>query len=104
FKDYKKHKEIWEKEIIDKINWYSLVKVKKEQEDIVIYEKDENDIWHVSSKRIEYWLNRIPFTTDENVVRFMQKIKMEEIEEVLKSKGAKKGDYFKIKNQDFEIN
>ncbi|MDE5545179.1 MAG: GTPase ObgE, partial [Malacoplasma sp.] len=63
FKDYKKHKEIWEKEIIDKINSYSLVKVEKEQEDTVIYEKDENDIWHVSSKRIEYWLNRIPFTT-----------------------------------------
>lgn len=104
FKDYKKHKEIWEKEITNKINSYSLVKIEKEKNDIVTYEKGSDDIWNVSSKRIEYWLNRIPFTTDENVVRFMQKIKMDEIEQTLKNKGAKKGDYFKIKDQSFEIN
>ncbi|RXY96337.1 GTPase ObgE [Malacoplasma penetrans] len=104
FKDYKKHKEQWERELEEKINSYSLVKVEKEQEDIVTYEKDENRIWVVSSKRIAYWFNRIPFNTDENVTRFMQKIKMDEIEQTLKDKGAKIGDSFRIQDVMFEIN
>lgn len=104
FNDYKKHKVQWEKELEEKINSYSLIKVEKEQEDIVSYEKDEQGIWVVSSKRINYWFNRIPFNTDENITRFMQKVKMDEIEQTLKDKGAKVGDNFRIQDVTFEIN
>lgn len=103
FDCYKKYKSVWEQELIEKINSYSLVKVEKEEEDIVQYEKDENDKWIVSSKRINYWYNKIPFTTDDNVVRFMQKVKMEEIEAKLKELGAKEGDTFIIGEDEFVV-
>ncbi len=103
FNYYKEYKGIWENELIEKINSYSLVKVEKEDEDIVNYFKDENDIWNVSSKRINYWHNKIPFNTHDNIIRFMQKIKMDEIELKLKEMGAKSGDTFRIGEDEFTI-
>lgn len=103
FKNYKKYKDIWQQEIIDKINSYSIVKVERQQEDIVQYIKDEDDIFNVSSKRIMYWYNKIPLTTQDNIVRFMQKINMDEIEQTLKEKGAKTGDTFRIGDDQFTI-
>lgn len=104
FGDYKKHKEIWEKEIEEKINGYSIVKVEKEEEDIVSYSKGSDGVWEVSSKRLYYWVNRIPLNTSDNFVRFIKKANIEEIENILKDKGAKVGDIFRIKDQEFEIN
>ena len=103
FTYYKKYKDKWEQEIQEKINSYSLVKVEKEAEDIVQYEKNEDGIWTVTSKRIRYWHHKIPFNTHDNIVRFMQKIKMDEIEIHLKELGAKTGDTFKIGEDDFTI-
>lgn len=103
FDCYKKYKTKWEQETIEKINSYYLVKLEKEEEDIVKFEKNENDKWVVSSKRINYWYHKIPFTTDDNLVRFMQKIKMEEIEEKLKEMGAKEGESFLIGEDEFVI-
>lgn len=103
FSCYEQFKDVWNQEFNDKINSYSLVKVEKEQEDVVEYFKDENDVWNVKSKRILYWLNKIPFNTEDNIVRFMQKVKMDEIELKLKELGAKSGDTFKIGDEEFTV-
>ena len=103
FNEYLEFKKDFEKEIIDKLKSYSLISLKKLSEDTVQYFKDENDIWNVNSKKIEYWYNRIPQTTEDNVIRFCQKIKLDEIEQELIKKGAKKGDTFKILETEYVI-
>ena len=80
------------------------MKVEKEEEDIVSYSKGSDGVWEVSSKRLYYWVNRIPLNTSDNFVRFIKKANIEEIENILKDKGAKVGDIFRIKDQEFEIN
>ena len=103
FNDDKKNKSNCEKELDEKINSYSIVKVEKEQNDTIEYFQNEDGVWIVDSKRIDYWYNKIPFISDQNITRFMQKIKIEEIELTLKSKGAKVGQTFRIKDQNFVI-
>lgn len=104
FENYKKNKNTWLNEIKKKVSSYSLVKVEKNKEDKIVYYLDDNNIWNVSSNKIKYWSNKIPFNTNDNIIRFMQKIKIDEIEIELKNKGAKSGDTFKVENHDFEIN
>lgn len=103
FSEYKKFKSVYEKEINDKINSYSLISLKKLSEDKIEFFKDENDIWNVYSKRIEYWFNRIPQTTEDNIVRFNEKIRLNEIEEELIKRGAKTGETFKIIESEYVI-
>lgn len=103
FSEYLKYKKDFEKELNDKLNSYSLVSLKKLSEDVVEFFKDENNVWNVKSKRIEYWYNRIPQTTEDNIIRFCEKIKLDEIEKELIKKGAKKGDTFKIMETEYIV-
>lgn len=103
FDSYIEYKNLWIQEMEEKINSYSLVKIEKDQEDLIDIYKNENDVWVVSSKVINYWYNKIPFNTQDNIVRFMQKVKMSELEELLKQKGAKEGDTFIIGEDEFQV-
>lgn len=89
YKDYKKSKEISINE-----NAYKEIKLKKEIDDILEIKKIDENIWSIKSNKIRYWINRIPHTTDENIIRFNQKINIEDIQEKLIKEGAKKGDIF----------
>lgn len=60
-------------------------------------------MWKVTSPKIHYWYNRIPQTTDDNVVRFNQKIQLDEIEKKLKEFGAIKGDVFIIEDIEYIV-
>lgn len=103
FYEYIQFKEKWEKEKDEKISSYKLIKVSKEPAGEINIVKLDEHLWEVSSKRIEYWFNKIPQTTSDNLTRFNQKIKIDEIEELLKQKGAKKNDVFLICNVEYVI-
>lgn len=103
FDEYLLYKEKWKKQKEDVINSYKLIKLDKEPEDELKIIKVEEHLWDVSSKRIEYWFNKIPQTTIDNLTRFNQKIKLNEIENKLKVMGAKKGDVFKICESEYVI-
>lgn len=103
FNEYRKYKEEWEKETQNLIESYKLIKVEREPNDQILIEQIEENIWKVSSKRIEYWFNKIPQTTDDNLVRFNEKIKLDEIQQMLIEKGAKIGDTFTICDVEYII-
>ncbi|MGL5630560.1 MAG: GTPase ObgE [Mycoplasmoidaceae bacterium] len=79
------------------------VKVEKELEDDIIIKKINTNRWEVSSDKINYWLNKIPLTNDDNYVRFSQKINIDKIEDKIISIGGKKNDIFMIKDIEFII-
>ena len=62
----------------------------------------ESGIFEVKSAYLKYWSHRIPLNTPDNLIRFNQKLENLQLEEKLKSMGAKKGDTIKIYN--VEIN
>ena len=89
----------------DSSNVYKVIKEEKQQEDIIEYIKLDDNKWKVTSNKIEYWINRIPLTTDENVVRFNQKIELDKIQDELIKKGAQIGDTLLIgEDIEYEIN
>ncbi len=55
-------------------------------------DKIADDVWSVECEFIKYWARKIPLTTQDNIVRFNQKMKTAQIEETLRTMGAKKGD------------
>ncbi len=84
---------------------YKIIKKNIEEEDVITYEQLDEHLWRVSSRKIEYWANRIPLTTDDNMVRFNQKIEVEKIQEELIKRGAKPGDTFLLGEEiEYEIN
>lgn len=102
FMRFQKNKTVWNQRKYQKMRSYSVIKVNKKLKPKIIYQQ-KNGIWHVISEHIRYWQNKIPFITNENIVRFMNKINMEQIEAYLKKKGLKSGDVFKVNDIDFEI-
>ncbi len=80
-------------------NSYKEIKLKKEIDDTLIIDKIEDGMWSINSRKISYWINRIPHTTDENIIRFNQKVNIEEIQEKLIKEGAKKGDIFVLNDE-----
>lgn len=103
FDEYSKYKEKWENDKENNINSYKLIKVEKEPDGEIQIEQLEDNLWKVDSRRIQYWYNKIPQTTDDNLVRFNQKIKLDEIELKLKEMGAKKGDTFIIVDTEYVV-
>ncbi len=55
-------------------------------------EQVASDVWNVECEFIKYWARKIPLTTQDNIVRFNQKMKTAQIEETLRTMGAKRGD------------
>ncbi|MGL4617247.1 MAG: GTPase ObgE [Mycoplasmoidaceae bacterium] len=86
--------------IKDKIK---VVKETKEEKDEIIFKKIDDCRWLVSSKKIDYWFNKIPHTTDENWIRLNQKIDINKIEKILKGKGAKSGDIMVINDIEYVL-
>lgn len=67
------------------------------EQDLQIIKQDEG-VWKITSKYIEYWSNRIPLDTQDNIMRYNQKLKNLKIEDKVKQMGAKIGDTLLIYN------
>ncbi len=105
FEYYEEYCKMKDAEMESGISSYKVIKKVKEDEDVIIYEQLDENLWKVSSKKIDYWANRIPLTTDDNMVRFNQKIEVDKIQEELIKRGAKHGDTFLLGEEiEYEIN
>ena len=71
-----------------------IIELKKQidyKEEVQINQIDDHT-WEIKSKYLEYWSNRIPLKTNDNIIRFNQKIKNLDIENEIKKRGGAKGD------------
>lgn len=64
--------------------------------------KLDDHTWNIECDYLKYWSHKIPLTTQDNVVRFNQKMQTVEVETKLKELGAQKGDTIKIYNVEME--
>lgn len=103
FTKFDEYKNVWEKNIEDKINSYSVIRLEKEPISDLVIDKIDDNLWRVHSSLIQYWFDRIPQTTSDNVVRFNQKIKLNEIEKNLKKNGAQEKDTFLICDMEYIV-
>ncbi len=71
-----------------------IYKVKKQLDfdnDLVISQVNKG-VWQVKSKYLEYWTNKIPLDTQDNIIWYNEKIKNLNIEEKIKKLGGVSGD------------
>ncbi len=82
-----------------------VIELKKQidlKDEITITQIDEHT-WDVKSKYLKYWSNRIPLKTNDNIIRFNQKIKNLDIENKIKKSGGVKGDTLLIYGNEMVI-
>lgn len=63
--------------------------------DLKISQTDEHD-WTITSPYLQYWSNRIPLDTSDNIVRYNDKLKKIDLENRIKKLGGVKGDTLHI--------
>lgn len=63
----------------------------------------EKNYWEVESDFLKYWHRKLPLNTQDNVIRFNQKMQTLGVEKVLKEMGAVKNDTIKIYNISFKF-
>ena len=73
------------------IKIYELKKQPDYSSDVKIIKINER-VWEVKSQYLAYWSNRIPLKTNDNIIRYNQKLKNLNIEEKIKKLGGVKGD------------
>lgn len=81
---------------IEPVLWQEQVGKEKELDKKLIITKLEDGVWDIKCEYLEYWTNRIPLKSPDNIIRYNQKIKSLEIEKELYKNGAKKSDVFFI--------
>lgn len=65
--------------------------------------KTDSNVYEVHSEFLKYWSNKIPLKTQDNVVRFNQKMSTVNTESKLKLAGAVKGDNIIVYNVNFRF-
>ena len=92
YKEFKQLKlELDKKPKTKPIKIYELKKQPDYNSDVEIVKIDEH-IWEVKSQYLQYWSNRIPLKTNDNIIRYNQKLKYLDIEDKIKKLGGVKGD------------
>lgn len=89
--------------ILDDEDEHLFISLEKEEEDELEITKLEDNIWEIKSKKITYWGNKIPLITDDNIVRFEQKINLNDIAEKVKKNGAKNTDTMIINDEEYTV-
>ena len=75
-----------------------VIEVKQQKdynEDLEIIQIDDH-VWEIKSEYLKYWSNRIPLDTDQNIMRYNDKLKKLNVENKVKAKGGVKGDTLHI--------
>ena len=92
YKEFKELKLQLEKKLqVKPIKIYELKKQPDYSSDVEINKIDEH-VWEVKSQYLAYWSNRIPLKTNDNIIRYNQKLKYLDIEDKIKKLGGVKGD------------
>ena len=99
-KEYEEYKNRVDSTVEDKVK---IIKEIKEEKEEIIFRKIDDCRWSISSKKINYWFDKIPQTTDENWIRLNQKIEINKIEKLLKDNGAKAGDIMVINDVEYVL-
>lgn len=83
--------------------------VKTKKHVVYKYEKEEpfmitkeDDTWVVRGKEIEQYVRRMNFSTEEAYIRLSRKLRLLGIEDELRNRGAKDGDYVRILDLEVE--
>ena len=71
------------------------------EEDFVI--RRENDVFVIESPKIEKMIKRIQFSSHDAVMRFASLMRKMGVDDALRKKGAKDGDYIRIGDYEFEF-
>ena len=82
-----------------------IIELKKQidyKEHVQINQIDDHT-WEIKSEYLEYWSNRIPLKTNDNIIRFNQKIKNLDVENKIKKLGGAKGDTLLIYGNEMVI-
>lgn len=77
---------------IEIVNWEDKKEIKKELNETLTINKISENSWEIKSEYLEYWTNRIPLNTQDNIIRYNQKISKLNLEKQLYDLGAKKDD------------
>ncbi len=97
-------------DMLDHIQKQPLTEQQKEKKHVVYrYVKEEpftitkeNDTWVIRGKEIEQFVRKMNFTTEEAFLRLSRKLRLLGIEEELRKRGAKTGDYVRILDLEVE--
>lgn len=83
--------------------------VKQEKHVVYEYKKEEpftiskdNEVWVVRGSEIEKYVRMMNFSTEEAYIRLSRKLRLLGIEDELRNRGAKDGDYVRILDFEFE--
>lgn len=83
--------------------------VKTKKHVVYKYEKEEpftitkdNDTWVIRGKEIERYVRMMNFSSEESYIRLSRKLRLLGIEDELRNRGAKDGDYVRILDFEFE--
>lgn len=75
----------------EKVKVYEVVKKPDYSLDLKINQVDEHT-WSIESEYLKYWSNRIPLDTQDNIMRYNDKLKNIKLEDKVKQKGGHVGD------------
>lgn len=97
-------------DMLDHIQKQPLENSVKEKKHVVYkYEKEEsftitkdNDTWVIRGKEIERYVRMMNFSSEEAYIRLSRKLRLLGIEDELRNRGAKDGDYVRILDFEFE--
>ena len=97
-------------DMLDHIQKQPLENSVKEKKHVVYkYEKEEpftitkdNDTWVIRGKEIERYVRMMNFSSEESYIRLSRKLRLLGIEDELRNRGAKDGDYVRILDFEFE--
>lgn len=85
------------------INYSAKLNIEDELDKTLKINKIDDHTWNVECDYIKYWAHKIPLNTQDNIIRFNQKMKSAQVEETLKSIGAQKGDIIKMYNVEMVV-
>lgn len=81
---------------LEVIKYVDPVPMSEKLDRTVIVTNPIEGIWEIECEFIKYWAHKIPLTTQDNIIRFNQKMKTVMIEDILREKGAKPGDTIRM--------
>lgn len=79
------------------------LKKKKEYDKTITLKQVNEKSWQVFGEYLQYWTNRIPLDTKDNIIRYNQKLETINFNEVVKQLGAKVGDNLYVYGQTFTV-
>lgn len=95
FNEYHQIKQKQAKQTTPKVKVIEVLKKPDNTENLEIVQSGDHD-WTITSPYLKYWTNRIPLDTNDNIIRYNDKLKKIKLEEQIKKLGGVVGDTLHI--------